>query len=55
MYLDFLVKIPDAQGKMTRRKKGDAIYIEYAYDQVYHPEKQYTTVSRATIGVCCIM
>jgi hypothetical protein len=50
MYLDFLVKIPDAPGKMTKRKKGDAIYIEYAYDRVYHPEKQYTTVSRATIG-----
>jgi hypothetical protein len=50
MYLDFLVKIPEAPGKMTRRKKGDATYIEYAYDRIYHPEKQYTTVSRATIG-----
>lgn len=50
MYLDFLVKIPDVPGKMTRRKKGDAIYIEYAYDRIYHPEKQYTTVRRATIG-----
>ncbi len=50
MYLDFLVKIPDVIGKMTRRKKGDSIYIEYAYNRVYHPKKQYTTVSRATIG-----
>lgn len=50
MYLDFLVKIPDVTGKMTRRKKGDSIYVEYAYNRVYHPEKQYTTVSRATIG-----
>ena len=50
MYLDFLVKIPDVIGKMTRRKKGESIYIEYAYNRVYHPKKQYTTVSRATIG-----
>ena len=29
MYLDFLVKIPFVQGKITRRKKKDAVYVEY--------------------------
>ena len=27
MYLDFLVKIPFVQGKITRRKKKDVVYI----------------------------
>ena len=27
MYLDFLVKIPFVQGKITRRKKKDAVYM----------------------------
>lgn len=50
MYLDFIVKIPDVPGKMTRRKKKDSVYIEYAYERTYHPEKKYTTVKRTTIG-----
>jgi len=50
MYLDFLVKIPEVAGKMTRRKKGDSIYIEYEYNRIYDPEKQYTKVKRSTIG-----
>ena len=28
MHLDFLVKIPFVQGKITRRKKKDVVYIE---------------------------
>jgi len=50
MYLDFLVKIPDAAGKITRRKKGDSIYIEYEYNRVYDPERQFTIARRSTIG-----
>ena len=50
MYLDFLVKIPEVPGKITRRKKKDTSYIEYAYERTYHPEKKYTTVKRVTIG-----
>ena len=34
MYLDFLVKIPFVQGKITRRKKKDAVYVEYEYDRI---------------------
>jgi len=50
MYLDFLVKIPDAPGKITRRKKGDSTYIEYEYDRTYDPKRQFTIVKRSTIG-----
>ncbi|HWT76835.1 MAG TPA: transposase [Mobilitalea sp.] len=50
MYLDFLVKIPDVPGKITRRKKGDSTYIEFEYDRTYDSQKQYTTVRRSTIG-----
>ena len=50
MYLDFLVKTPDVAGKITRRKKRESTYIEYEYNRVYDPEKQYTIAKRATIG-----
>ena len=50
MYLDFLVKIPFVQGKITRRKKNDAVYVEYEYDRIYDPVRQYTFPKRVTIG-----
>ena len=50
MYLDFLVKIPFVQGKITRRKKKDVVYIEYEYDRIYDPIRQYTFPKRVTIG-----
>ena len=50
MYLDFLVKIPDVAGKITRRKKGDSIYIEYEYNRIYDPKRQFTIARRSTIG-----
>ena len=50
MYLDFLVKIPDAAGKITRRQKGDSIYINYEYGREYDPERQFNIPRRATIG-----
>ena len=50
MYLDFLVKIPFIQGKITRRKKKDVVYIEYEYDRIYDPVRQYTFPKRVTIG-----
>lgn len=39
MYLDFLVKIPDAPGKLVRVKKGKTTYIDYEYDRTYDKEK----------------
>ena len=50
MHYDFLVKIPDVPGKITRRKKGPSVYIEYEYAREYIREKQYTIVKRANIG-----
>lgn len=50
MYLDFLVKIPFVQGKITRRKKKDVVYIEYEYNRIYDPVRQYTFPKRVTIG-----
>lgn len=50
MYLNFLVKIPFVQGKITRRKKKDAVYVEYEYDRIYDPVRQYTFPKRVTIG-----
>ena len=50
MYLNSLVKVPEARGKITFRTKGNTIYVEYESARVYVPEKKYTTVSRKTIG-----
>lgn len=50
MYLDFLVKIPFVRRKITRRKKKDVVYIEYEYDRIYDPVRQYTFPKRVTIG-----
>ena len=50
MYLDSLVKVPEAKGKITFRTKGRTTYVEYECGRVYVPEKKYTTVSRKTIG-----
>jgi len=50
MYLDFLVEIPDAKGKITTKKKGDAIYVNYEVERVYNPEKKYNIPKRVTIG-----
>ena len=50
MYLDFLVKIPNAPGKITYRKKGDIDYVYYEYDRIYDKSTQKTNPKRATIG-----
>jgi hypothetical protein len=50
MYLDFLVKIPEARGKLLYEKRGDTSYIKYEYDRTYDQKRQYTFPKRATIG-----
>ena len=50
MYLDFLVKIPEAPGKITYRTKKETTYVEYEYERRYDPEKKFTYPQRATIG-----
>lgn len=50
MYLDFLVKIPKSNGKITYRKKGDVDYVYYEYDRIYDKATKKTNPKRATIG-----
>lgn len=50
MYLHCSVEIPDVPGKITRKKKKDTIYIDFEYDRIYYPDRQYTIPRRATIG-----
>lgn len=50
MYYDFLIKIPEQTGKISRNKRGDTTYIEYTYDRKYVPEKKYNVPMRTTIG-----
>jgi uncharacterized protein (UPF0128 family) len=50
MYMDFMVKIPDIPGKITRQRKGGTAYIDYEYDRDYLPDKRYTIPRRTTIG-----
>ena len=50
MYLDFLVKIPNSNGKITYRKKNDVDYVYYEYDRTYDKETQKTNPRRSTIG-----
>ncbi len=50
MYFDTIVKIPLAPGKITYRTKGKSTYVEYEVSRVYDKERQFTLVSRKTIG-----
>ena len=53
MYLDYTVKIPRVEGKITLRTIKNATYVNYEYGRTYDPKKQYTNVSRVTIGKVC--
>jgi transposase len=50
MYMDFLVKIPDVPGKITRQRKEKTVYVDFEYGRDYLPERRYTIPRRATIG-----
>ena len=50
MYLDCLVKMPNAPGKIVCQKKGETTYVYYETDRTYDPEKRYTAPKRVTIG-----
>ena len=50
LYLDYTVRIPDVEGKIIRRTVKNTTYVYYEYDRTYDPKKQYTNVSRVTIG-----
>lgn len=50
MYYDFTVPIPQIQGKIIQKKKGQSVYILYQYGQEYNAEKQYSVPQRSSIG-----
>lgn len=50
MYLDFLIEVPDVQGKITTKKKGNAVYINYEIGRKYYKDRKYTIPERVTIG-----
>lgn len=53
MYLDFRVKIADIEGKTYLQKTKTATYVQYEFDRVYNPDKQYNTPKRTSIGKVC--
>lgn len=50
MYLNCLVNIPEARGKLVFQKKKDTTYVYYEIDRKYDSVKQQTTPKRVTIG-----
>lgn len=41
MFLKYKVDIPVVPGKLVRKNRGGHTYIEYEYDRIYDPVKQY--------------
>jgi len=50
MYLNCVVPIPEAPGKISRLKKGNVVYIRYAAGRIYHPDKKYNVPDHKIIG-----
>ena len=50
MYLDTLVKVPEIKGKITRKQKGNSIYINYEFGRKYDAERKFNIPQRVTIG-----
>ena len=53
MFYDFEVPVPTIRGKIFRRPKGASVHVEYQYDRLYNPEKQYNVPKRTVIGKVC--
>ena len=50
MFFGFTVSVPPSQGKITFKKRKDAVYVNYEYDRVYIPERKYT-IAKSANGV----
>ena len=50
MYLDCQVKIPEANGKITKKTVKGTTYLYYEYARVYMKEKKYNIPKRICIG-----
>ena len=50
MYLDCTIKIPDSNGKITKKTIKGTTYIYYEYARIYLKDKKYNTPKRTCIG-----
>lgn len=50
MYLDVLVPVPQAAGRITYRKKASGTYVEYLIENIYDPTVKYARPKRKSIG-----
>lgn len=50
MYLDCIVDIPEAPGRISTITKGNATYVRYVSERIYKPEKKYTSPNHKVIG-----
>lgn len=50
MYYEIRVEIPQKTGEITFKTIKGTTYVNYEYDRVYKPERQYTLVKRITVG-----
>lgn len=50
MYLDLLVPVPQAAGRITYRTKDSGIYVEYLVENIYDPAVKYARPKRKAIG-----
>ena len=63
MYLDCTIKIPDSNGKITKKTIKGTTYIYYEYARIYLKDKKYThrdgyvsaSRFRASLPSCCRM
>lgn len=50
MYLDCVVDVPDAPGKISKITKGGTVYVRYVAERTYNSEKKYTSPNHRVIG-----
>ena len=50
MYLDCTIKIPEVDGKITKKKIKQTIYVYYEYARIYDRDKKYNVPKRTCIG-----
>lgn len=45
MYLDLLVKVPNAKGKLLLTKKAETTYVYYEIDRIYDKKRNTLTLN----------
>lgn len=49
MYLDCVVDVPNAPGKISKITKGGTVYVRYVAERTYNSEKKYTVNTQTWI------